>query len=854
LLAPALTALAVASCVGLGLAPVAHADMPVALSLSGYHQMAVDNADGLVFISEGSGKGIAVVKTDGTLVTVLDSSDVIEGLALSGGTLYAADVSQDAIAVVDAATHTQTATWPLGAGDVPYSVAVQSGKLWVSYGGTTHGVIGDFGLSAGTFEAIGTASTYSWYYTPELVSDPSDTGVLVASDEGLSPATVGTYNTTADPATSVAGPTGMASTSDWCSNGQQAAVIPGGAKFALACGYPYEGLVLATNSLPAPASILPAQAYPSSVAAASDGSVVFGTSNGTTQDVYVYGPDGTQRNVIPVPNLLSQGLAWGADTSTLYAISGSGGSYALHVIASPEAGQTTLTLGGATTATVGYPVSLAGQLSYTSGAAAAGDTVTISRLGPDGTTTALASAKTDSNGAFTVTDVPQAVGSYTYTASYAGNSSIPASQATATVTAALNKATVTLSGAASIPLPPGTALAFNGTLSFATGTPPAGTSVAISRANPDGSSTQLTTVQTIAGGAFYFNDAPVALGTYTYTASYAGDSATTPAQGTMNLTVALATAKVTFTMPKTAIPLKAYSVTGSLDFSFGAPATGTPLTVTRKNPNGTTTKITGVVTTDAKGDFSFSQPAESVLGSSYAYTVSYPGNATTAPVTATATVVIAKGAAPVKVTTNVPTALYGSTIQVTVHLGSTYSNRTVSVYAELLPSRTQTLLKTAKVNSAGNLVISYPGATRNVRFNATFSGDAQYAAGSAGATVGVAARVTMANGGWYTSTTSGGVTYRVYHGSGHVNFTIGVTPNKHGEEAELVVQQWVNNGWVPNQIFPFTLSSTSSVVGYLTVNQAVGATFRIRAVFVPGTWDQTNISYYSGWFYLQVTS
>jgi hypothetical protein len=244
----------------------------------------------------------------------------------------------------------------------------------------------------------------------------------------------------------------------------------------------------------------------------------------------------------------------------------------------------------------------------------------------------------------------------------------------------------------------------------------------------------------------------------------------------------------------------------------------------------------------------------SALGTSYTYTVGYSGNATTSPGSGTATVVVAKGAAPLKVTTNVPTALYGSTIQVTVHLGSTYSNRTVSVYAELVPSRTQTLLKTATVNSAGNLVISYPGATRNVAFIATFSGDAQYAAGSAQATVGVAARVTMANGGWYTTTTSGGVTYRVYHGSGHVNFTIIVTPNKPGETAEIVIQQLINNAWVPNQVFPFTLSSSSSVVGYLTVNQAVGATFRIRAVFVPSTTDKTNISYYSGWFYLMVTS
>jgi hypothetical protein len=49
--------------------------------------------------------------------------------------------------------------------------------------------------------------------------------------------------------------------------------------------------------------------------------------------------------------------------------------------------------------------------------------------------------------------------------------------------------------------------------------------VDISRANPDGSSTHVTTAQTGVGGAFSFTDAPTALGSYTYTASYAADSA-----------------------------------------------------------------------------------------------------------------------------------------------------------------------------------------------------------------------------------------------------------------------------------------------------------------------------------------
>jgi hypothetical protein len=230
---------------------------------------------------------------------------------------------------------------------------------------------------------------------------------------------------------------------------------------------------------------------------------------------------------------------------------------------------------------------------------------------------------------------------------------------------------------------------------------------------------------------------------------------TASAHGSTKVTVALATATIKLTAPKSVIPLKSYTVTGSLGFSVGGPAVGTALTVTRKNPNGTTSKITGVKTTDASGDFGFSQPAESVLGA-YAYTVSYAGNATTAPATGTATVTVAKGVAPLTVSTGHSTVSYNSTITVTAHLGSTLSNRTVSISASFPGSRTVKVLKTGKVNSAGNLVVSFPGAVRNVNFTATFSGDTQYNKTTVTAKVGVQVRLSTTNSGWYKTATTGG--------------------------------------------------------------------------------------------------
>jgi hypothetical protein len=75
----------------------------------------------------------------------------------------------------------------------------------------------------------------------------------------------------------------------------------------------------------------------------------------------------------------------------------------------------------------------------------------------------------------------------------------------------------------------------------------------------------------------------------------------------------------------------------------------------------------------------------------------------------------------------------GTTVQVTAHLGKTYNSRYVSIYAQPAGSAKK-LVKKAKVNSAGNLAISYT-VTANTTFTAVFAGDAHYASVTAKATV-----------------------------------------------------------------------------------------------------------------------
>jgi hypothetical protein len=140
------------------------------LPVTSLYQLAVDGKHDHLFFSEGypddagspapgMGQGLLVTSFSGKTAATLDAGTEVTGLALSpdGATLYAALPLADEVAAISTATLKQTAVYHLGSGDKPMSVAVASGKLWVSYDtgvtskqtyGDTHATIGDFSLSA----------------------------------------------------------------------------------------------------------------------------------------------------------------------------------------------------------------------------------------------------------------------------------------------------------------------------------------------------------------------------------------------------------------------------------------------------------------------------------------------------------------------------------------------------------------------------------------------------------------------------------------------------------------------------------------------------------------------------------
>ena len=78
------------------------------------------------------------------------------------------------------------------------------------------------------------------------------------------------------------------------------------------------------------------------------------------------------------------------------------------------------------------------------------------------------------------------------------------------------------------------------------------------------------------------------------------------------------------------------------------------------------------------------------------------------------------------VTTGPTTFTYEPTVHVTAHLGTTSTNRAVSIYAQQFGSKSKTLLKTGNVNTNGNLTASYQ-ATHSTTFSVVFVSDQRYA-------------------------------------------------------------------------------------------------------------------------------
>jgi hypothetical protein len=413
----------------------ADADTTAWLNLQTFSQMVVDSTHDQLFLT-----GLdEVLVTDFSGKTLAVVTGSVAGIALSpdGSTVYVAEGGK--VVAISTATLQQTAQYSMGGSGAAQNVAVQSGKLWVSYRtGPTGAAIGDFDLSAASPTLEAQSAMGGWAVAPLLAADPSDTGVLVAMETDQDPTSVASYDTTRDPVTVRALTASLVnSASKACTAAYDLAVVPGGAQFIPACGTPQNLTRYSTADLSAQGTYGPV-VYPSAIAIASGTGLVATASEEYTPGPYVFTPGSdTPVNILPGgPSPRGVGLT--ADGSELFEVTFHVSSFQLKTYQNPSAGSWSLTMAPVSSSvTVGRAVQLTGTLAVGGTIPPPGTPITVTRTGPDGIRSLSASTVSSSGssgGTFALTDTPPASGTYTYLASYADAATGETATASATVT------------------------------------------------------------------------------------------------------------------------------------------------------------------------------------------------------------------------------------------------------------------------------------------------------------------------------------------------------------------------------------------------------------------------------------
>ncbi|WP_405916552.1 hypothetical protein [Streptomyces sp. NBC_00728] len=821
--------------------PAAFADSTVALPLPGYARMLVDTAHQHIFFSEGAGStGIVVTDLAGAPVATVADEPGATGLALSpdGRTLYAALADGDAISAIDAATLTETGRWSTGPGSAPVSVAVAGGRVWYGYTADGKGGIGSVDPSAAAPAATPRPAMSHWSAAPRLTTGGD---VLAAEEPQQSLSHVATFDVSSGT------PSTEADTLVFGGTATGLRVTGDGAKVLLAApeqpalqAYRASDLAAADPAVYFTGGV---NSAPNSLAVDTDGTIAVAGTSG----VYLHAGSGTlAENHVTFPagtTVAPDGLEWGADGTTLYAVTqDSSGAHTLDVLSAPKLTDTQLSLDQAKYAVPTEQYTFTGSL-RTRGLVPAGARLQVTRDG-----TALPDTTVGKDGTFAVSDIRPDEGTYTYQVSYAGDATHRA--ATASLGVYVAKLPTTLTGADISSASPGS-VAFTGSLltQFGLGSLPRGTAVQVTRTNEDTQETKQLPSATVdpSTTAFTVTDVPNRAGRFTYHLSYAGDATHQPTTADVGLMVSPYAPALTLKAPATATRGAALSFGGKLgDAPYGS---GETVTVSRTDAAHTTAPVKWTAPVGADGTITVKDTPS--VGGADTYTVSYPGDASHEAATASAIVQVSRAATAVSVTTNASSYAYGATATVTAHLGTTYDGRTVSVYAT--PSGgTKTLVKTGAVDAKGNLTATYKP-TRSTTFTASFAGDYRYAPATATRTANTYAKVATTLGGYYTSTTYSGTTYRVYHRTAKPTVTATVTPNKAGQCQRFQVQEYYSGAWhTLTTSGCYALSTNSAAAAQVSLTNALNQKFRVRSEYERSTKDTTNLSTWGGWLHLTV--
>jgi sugar lactone lactonase YvrE len=283
-----------------------------------------------VFVSGGrNATQIAVADATGAITGTIDGLTGPGDLQLSNDrrTLYVALPEAGQIAAYDTGSLTRSATYEIGDGTCPTSLAFTGRYVWFGYG--CNGWEGNIGkVDLGRQPAVvtkGLADT-DFYYAPLLASAVRNTKVLLAGDSGSSPSIDMAY------AVDAGGTLRRISATTWDnagSNGQDLALDPTGVTAFVASGAPYHVQAYPIADMSQTGTAYQTGAYPSAVDVTRDGTRIAGGAFAWYDpDVFVFNADGTVVTQFELGGqdhtLATSGLAWAPNGRRLYAISNDG--------------------------------------------------------------------------------------------------------------------------------------------------------------------------------------------------------------------------------------------------------------------------------------------------------------------------------------------------------------------------------------------------------------------------------------------------------------------------------------------------------------------------------------------------
>lgn len=300
-----------------GSSAVAGSGTSVPLGAIGFGSIAVDDANGHVFVSSAAANEVLVFDFSGTLVGTIPNVYGAGAMVVHGTSLYVVERNVGAIEAIDLATLADTG--PVAAGLAqPGWLAFAGGKLWVSVNNSATWVqLASVGLDGAV-----TVFSNTSYYEPDFATTPADPNALFVAEDGLSPGAVYRLDVSSGSPTVVS-----SNTFTDQSNIEQLAVSPDGTRVIPAAGAPYNFEELSASTLKADGIVYPAQPYPSAVAVGGD-LVATGLDHGySSPDISVYKlgiPQATftatTNNANGTANVVPHGLALSADGSRLFAV------------------------------------------------------------------------------------------------------------------------------------------------------------------------------------------------------------------------------------------------------------------------------------------------------------------------------------------------------------------------------------------------------------------------------------------------------------------------------------------------------------------------------------------------------